>query len=322
MSAPRITTLVALVLAAFTFAGSAQAAWPEKPITLVVPFSAGGGTDATGRFLAAGLERELGVPVNVVNRTGASGFTGHTAMAEAAPDGYTIGIVTSVIGKFHWVGQSDLDYRGITPLIMYNLDPAGFQVNAESPLRDLAGALKALSANPGDYLISGGSQLGAWHMAFINLAMSQGMDPAAFRFVPTRGAAPALNELAAGGVSVAPTSLAEAKPLIDAGKLRALAVMDDQRHPLFPDVPTIKEAIGTSVVAGAWRGVAAPAGVPGPVASRLQAALKAVYDSAAFADAMGKRGFGMRFLDQAAFVEFLKENDAAHGRILKALGQI
>lgn len=321
---PRRAVLARTALALFTAlaCGLAQAAWPERPITLIVPFAAGGGTDATGRYIAAGLEQELGVPVNVVNRTGASGFTGHAAMAEADPDGYTLGLITSVIGKFHWVGQSELDYTRITPLIMFNLDPAGFQVPASSPFQDLRGALDALAADPERFTISGGSQLGAWHMAFIRLVMTQDMDPARFRFVPTRGAAPALNELAAGGVDIAPTSLAEAKGLLDAGKLRALAVMDAERHPLFPDVPTVAEQLGVSVVDGAWRGLAAPAGLPADITARLTAALQTVYQSESFQSAMRKQGFGLRWLDRPEFIEFLKENDDAHGRILKALGVI
>ena len=122
-------TLGALALA--FAAGSAQAAWPERPITLIVPWGAGGGTDATARIIASLLEKELGQPVNVVNRTGGSGVVGHQAIAAAAPDGYTIGLITVEIAMMHWQGLTDLTPASYTPIGLVNMDPAGLQVRAD-----------------------------------------------------------------------------------------------------------------------------------------------------------------------------------------------
>ena len=112
--------------------GSAAAAYPERPITMIVPWGAGGGTDATGRILATLMEKELGVPVSVVNRTGGSGVIGHSAIATAAPDGYTLGVVTVEIGMMHWQGLTELTYQDYTPLALYNADAAGLQVRTDS----------------------------------------------------------------------------------------------------------------------------------------------------------------------------------------------
>ena len=113
----------------------AQAQWPNRPVTLVCPWGAGGGTDATARIVAAMLEKSLGQPVNVVNRTGGSGVVGHAAIASATPDGYTMGIITSEICMLHWQGLTQVNYRNFTPLGLMNNDPAGIQVAVNSPHR-------------------------------------------------------------------------------------------------------------------------------------------------------------------------------------------
>src|SRR5215204_4450786 len=109
---------------------SARAAYPERPITIIVPWAAGGGTDATARIIGSLLEKELGQPVNVVNRTGGNGVVGHAAIASAAPDGYTIGLITVEITMMHWQGLTDLSGASYTPIGLVNADPAGLQIAA------------------------------------------------------------------------------------------------------------------------------------------------------------------------------------------------
>ena len=125
MNASFLRALAAAALALLGFVSpAALGAYPERPITLIVPWGAGGGTDATGRIIAALLEKELSQPVNVVNRTGGSGVVGHAAIASAAPDGYTIGIVTVEIGMMHWQGLTELNGASYTPIGLVNADPA------------------------------------------------------------------------------------------------------------------------------------------------------------------------------------------------------
>ncbi len=121
----------------------ARAAFPERPITLIVPWAAGGGTDAVARQVAMMLEREFKQPVNVVNRTGGSGVVGHTAIATAAPDGYTFGLITLEINQMHWVGLTDLTYEGFTLLALVNQDLAALFVKTDSPHQDREGAVRA-----------------------------------------------------------------------------------------------------------------------------------------------------------------------------------
>src|SRR5882757_7665323 len=127
--------LFALAAASLLGAGIAQAAFPERPITLIVPWAAGGGTDAVARQIANMLERDLKQPVNVVNRTGGSGVVGHQAIATAAPDGYTFGLITLEINLMHWVGLTELTWEGYTPLALVNQDLAGIFVKTDSPFK-------------------------------------------------------------------------------------------------------------------------------------------------------------------------------------------
>ena len=131
-----IKTLAAALLAVGLFgAAPARAAFPEQPITLIVPWAAGGGTDAIARMIGSMMEKEWKQPVNVVNRTGGSGVVGHQAIATARPDGYTIGLITLEINMMHWVGLTDLTHEGYTPFALINTDAAAIHVNRTRPSR-------------------------------------------------------------------------------------------------------------------------------------------------------------------------------------------
>ena len=311
----------ALGVALVSSGAMAQGEFPEAPLTVIVPSAAGGGTDASVRILAKGLEDELGVPVNVVNRSPA--LPGHLAIINAEPDGYTIGAVFSVIGKFHWLGEADVSYEDLTPLIHYNLDAAGVVIDADDErFASLEDLLAQMRSDPSALMASGGAVYGAWHTAWLQLLQDHDIPIEDVRFIPSRGAAPALAELAGGGIDVAPVSVVEARGLADAGEVEVLAFMGPERHPLFPEVPTVGEITGTETVAGAWRGIAGPAGIPEDRARILEEALTNVYESEAFQNQMERAGFGLLFRDSEAFAEFLAENDAFHGRFLKTVGAI
>ena len=198
-------------------AGSAQAAWPERPVQVIVPWAAGGGTDATGRIIAKMLQDEFKQPFNVVNRTGGGGVVGHAAISQAPADGYTIGVITIEIGTFKWLGQSDLSgSKDFTPIALYNFDPGAFYVASNSPFKNAKEVVAALKANPRTYKLASGSAIGgAWHMAFGSMLLKAGVDPGQFNWIASQGAAPALQELVAGGTDIVPCSLPEAKALLE-----------------------------------------------------------------------------------------------------------
>lgn len=302
------------------FTGCALAAYPERPITLIVPWGAGGGTDATARIIGTLLEKELGQPVNVVNRTGGSGVVGHAAIASASPDGYTIGMITVEIGMMHWVGLTKLSGVSYTPIGIVNADPSGVQVRADAPYQDVNDLVKAIKANPGKFKASGTGQGGIWQLAIAGMLRDLKLDPASVPWVPSNGAAPGLQDLIAGGVEIVPCSLPEARSLIDAGKVKSLAVMADKRSALFPNVPTLKEETGSNWTMAAWRGIAAPKGLPKDVTDTLAAAIKKIVASKDYTDFMAKQGFGVIYESPADMAKFMAKSDADLGATMKAVG--
>lgn len=300
---------------------SAQANYPTRPVQVIVPWGAGGGTDATARIVAAVLEKDLGQPFNVVNRTGGSGVVGHSAIATAAPDGYTIGMITVEISMMHWQGLTDLKPTSYTPLALMNEDPPGIQVKSDSPyktVRELSDAIK--SNPPGKFKASGTGQGGIWHLALVGWLQAIGLKADHVPWVPSNGAAPAMQDLAAGGIDIVTCSVPEARAMLDAGRARSLAIMAPQRNPAFPDVPTLKESMGIDYSTGAWRGIAGPKGMPQPIADKLTASLRKVYESKEFKEFMSAQGFGMVWGNAAEFEKFMDAGNKRMGEAMKAAG--
>lgn len=296
-------------------------AWPSRPVTFVCPWGAGGGTDQTARIVASILERQLKQPFGVVNRTGGSGVVGHQAISGAAPDGYTIGMITVEITMMHHQGLTELNPTSYTPLALMNEDPPGVTVSSASPyktVKELADAIKA--APPGKFKASGTGQGGIWHLALVGWLQAMGLKPDHVAWVPSNGAAPAMQDLAANGLDLVTCSIPEARAIIDAGKARALAIMSSARNPIFKDVPTLNESLGINYSVGAWRGIAAPKGLPADIQTKLVAALKSAYESKEFQDFMAARGFGVKFADPAGFAAFMADGDKKMASAMAAAG--
>ena len=298
----------------------AAAAWPERPVTLIVPWSAGGGTDATGRMIGSLLEKELGQPINVVNRTGGGGVVGHSAIATAKPDGYTIGVVTVEIGMMHWAGLTELTGTDYTPIALYNADAAGVLVRADSDWTSARDVLDAIAADPGAHKSSGTGQGGIWHLAMAGMLNAADLPPDASPWVPSDGAAPGLQELVAGGVDVVTCSIVEASGLIDAGKVKSLAIMSGDRQDAFADVPTLAESADIDWQMAAWRGLAGPAGLPEDVTATLTAAFEKAWNSAEFKEFMEGRGFGLEWKPGEEFATWMADSDASLGEVMQAVG--
>lgn len=313
--------LAALCALALALAGCETSKdYPSRPITILVPWSAGGGTDAIARIIASLMEKDLGQPVNVVNRTGGNGVIGHQAVAGAPPDGYTLGFITTEIAMLHWQGLTALKPGDFTPIALMNFDPAGVQVRADSRYATLQDLLDDIRKRPGRIKATGCGHGCIWHVSFFGLLADKKIEAGSVSWVPSNGAAPGLLDLVAGGVDVVPCSLPEARSLIDAGKVRSLAIMDAKRAPLFPDVPTLQEAVGSGWTLGAWRGVAGPKGLPQPIVDRLAASLKMVYEAREYRDFMASRGFGLLWGDPQQFAEYMKQSDEAMGRTMREVG--
>ena len=298
----------------------AYAAYPERPITMIVPWGAGGGTDAVARFIASELEKDLKQPINVVNRTGGSGVVGHTAISSAAPDGYTIGLITVEIAMMKHVGLTTLGPDGFTPIGLVNYDPTALFVASDSKIKDVKDLLEQAKANPGKLKASGTGQGGIWHLGLAGMLVDAKLAGNAVGWVPSQGAAPGLQDLVAGGIELAACSLPEARSLVEAGKVRPLVLMSPTPDNVFPKVPLLKDVTGSNWTTGAWRGVAGPKGLPADVTAKLEASVKKAYESKAYQDFLKSRGFGAQYADAKGFGEFMAKEDKSKGEVMKAVG--
>lgn len=303
------------------------AAWasdyPSRPITMVVPWGAGGGTDATARMISALLERKLGQPVNVVNRTGGAGVVGHSAIATAQPDGYTLGIVTVEITMMHQMGLTQLTHADYTPLGLMNADSPAVTVGASSGYADIASLTEAIRASePGTFTASGTGQGGIWHLALVGWLQALGLAPDHVTWVPSEGSAPAMQDLIAGGVDIVTVSLAETKAMVDAGRAVNLALMGAERAASHPDLPTLAEAGGGDFSLATWRGVAGPRDLPQDIADRVAAALAGIAEDPEFTEFMDSRGFNIAYLDPAAHATMMAEADEQMAGTMAAAGLV
>lgn len=313
-----IAALAALVA---TPALAQECSWnPERAVTYIVPWGAGGGTDANSRMLASMLEARFGVPFNVVNRTGGNGVTGHSAIANAEPDGYTVGAVTVEINTMHHVGLTDLTRNDITPIALVDIVPSSVLVKADSEFDSLEELLEHAKANPGTLTASGTSQGGIWHLALAGMLNAEGIDPDAIRWIPSQGAAPALQELMAGGVDVATPALSEGKSLIEQGEIKALAYMHTDRMEALPDVPTTAELLDSGWTLAAFITISGPGGLPDEIRCAYEQAVLEIVDTQEWADFKASRGADVVKMGSEELAAFMAESDEALGATIEAIG--
>jgi tripartite-type tricarboxylate transporter receptor subunit TctC len=317
------TLLTATALAALATVAAAQedCGWaPERAVTYIVPWGAGGGTDAHSRALAAMMEERLGVPFNVVNRTGGNGVTGHSAIATADPDGYTVGAATVEITMMHHAGLTEMTPADFTPLALLDVGPASVVVKADSQFETLEDLIAHAEENPGELTGSGTSQGGIWHLALAGMLQSHGLEPDAIRWIPSQGAAPAMQELLAGGVDVVTPALSEAKAIIESGEARGLAFMNAERNEALPDVPTVEEATGTAHTLASFISFAGPAGLPEEVACAYGEAAAEVLASEEWAEFKASRGAPVVSEDREALAARYEETSTMMGETMSAIG--
>lgn len=310
----------ALGAAAMLLAAGPASAFPDRPVQLIVPWAAGGGMDSVMRIFAAGFEAELKQPVNVINRTGGGGITGHTAIATATPDGYTVGGISPEISFFKTLGMGELTVDSVDAFSRVSLIPAGVTVKADSPLKTPADYLKAVKESPkGTFMASGTGVGGSWHIASGGLLKAAGIAPDAVKWVPSNGGAPALNDLVAGGLSVFTGSPIEAKAMLEAGRVRTILLMTNERHPNFPNVPSAKEA-GIDWTYENWFALAGPKGIPADRRKILFDAAERTMQRPEVRKAMADRGITPVWDKPGEFAAYVKTFTERGNAVLKDLG--
>ena len=317
---PRFTSrairVLLLLTAVLGLAGCRQErGYPNRPIFLICPWAAGGGTDQVSRQVAGLLEQELGVPVNVINATGGAGVTGHTRGAMAKPDGYTLTMMTIEIHMLHHRGLTNVSHEDFEPVALLNTDATAVLVPADSPWQSLEDLEQAIRARPGQLSASGTVKGGIWHLGLAQWLLAVGLKPSDVHWSGMNGAAPSLQELMGGTLHFVCCSLPEAYPQLKDGNLRCLGVMAEERVPQFPDVPTFKEQ-GLNCTTAGWRGIALPKGTSPEIVNRLATALERVVEDEQFRELMGRRAFNITWKPPEKFAKSLDEGDIWFGQML------
>jgi len=307
-----------LFAALFAFATPATADFPEKDITLIVPWSAGGGTDTIARALAKHGKKHLGVNVNVVNKTGGQGTIGMGATKLARPDGYSVGMITFGLSTYKQMGLSDISYRDYELLQLLNQSSAALSVKADSQFKTLDDLMKYAKENPGIVTLGHTGAGAAWHLSAASLGVLHDVE---FNYIPFDGGAPTRTAMLGGHVSVVATGIDEVKQLSEAGQVRILAVNSLTRHPAFPDTPTLEEA-GYKLDAPVldWRGLALPKGVPADRVKILEAGFKKMFEDPEFVEFTESVGLVLVYEDAKGFEGFLSGMEEALAPTLDAVG--
>ena len=262
-------------------AANAQAAYPSKPVTLVVPFTPGGSVDNSGRLMADRLSRELGVPVLVDNKGGAGGAMGSVYVAKAKPDGYTLIVTSQSTHVVNPAVNPNLPYDAVkdfAPITLIDRLANVLLVNADLPVRSFAELVKYAQANPGKLNYA---SAGTGSVSHLSMELMKNQAKLPMTHIPYRGSGVALSDLLAGQVQLTWNNLSSNLANIRNGKLRALAVAAPQRVSQLPDVPTFAELKLPDLNLTSWTGLAAPANTPAPIIERLyQATRKVLQDPA------------------------------------------
>lgn len=299
----------------------AQAAFPSRPLQLVVPAPAGSRHGLSARLFAEYLAKEVGQPVEVVNPENTPALT-YGLMAGAKPDGYTLGYATVELTMLHWRGLSDIKHTDFTPLALLCEDPAGIHVRADSPWQSAKELADHIKANPGKLKASSTPAGGIWHLSTASWLGAVGLVPSVLPWIPAAGPAAAVEEMMLGAYDIIVCSTPEVRATPQAKQLRTLAVMARQRIPRFADIPTIQQAMGSAHVAGAWRGLIAPKNLDPAIAVTVTAAAKRAWDNKEFQAVMQRRGYMQAWLAGQDFALYMADSDAKLGATLKATGVV
>jgi tripartite-type tricarboxylate transporter receptor subunit TctC len=302
---------------------AAQAAFPTKPITMVVPFPPGGLADIVARPVAEAMSRDLGQPVVVENKGGAGGGIGMGQVAKAPADGYTILMALSsysVLPEADTIlGRSPMySYQALRPIARFTADPTVLAVRADAPWKTVKEFVDFAKANPGKVTYGSSGNYGTMHVPMEILAQNAGIK---MTHVPFTGAGPAVVALLGGQIDAVSSGPATVLQHVKAGKLRVLAHWGTARLDALPDVPTLKEA-GYNADYAQWSGLFIPAGVPEPVAQRLRAAARAAGNDPKVKEVILNAGSPVMFQDTPDFEKYVQSDVQRMSGVVKKMGKV
>lgn len=274
-------------------------------IEMIVPWASGGGTDRTARQLASQAGDQSDASYFVSNVTGGSGSAGFRRVANAEPDGSTVGVLTVEVCTISHLDISDVAPDDFKAVMQYNFDPASLTVHEDEPYDTIEGFIEH-AQNSDDTIQISNSGIGAiWHLSAASFAQAAGISDS-INHIGYDGGAPATTAVVNGEVDATSASAAEVAPQVEDGPLKILGVMGEEPVSIFPETPTFRDA-GYDITVGAWRGLGVPAETPDETVSMLHDTYKSVYDSESFKQFMNNNGFGLVYRDQTQFDEFMKQ---------------
>jgi tripartite-type tricarboxylate transporter receptor subunit TctC len=306
---------VILGIAAAAGPAAAQSPYPSKPVTLIVPYSAGGRTDLTGRLIAQSLKSHLGQPVVVENRPGAGGVIGAKELGRAAPDGYALGLFSTGFVVTQYTMPAATTLREYEAIALVNVDPAVLGVSAASGHRTVADVITFARANPGKLKV--GVQSGASsHLFAAAFARAAGIT---VTYVPFKGDAENVVALAGGHIDAFVSVPVAFRSMVDAGKVRLVAVAAEKPLPGFESVPTFRTE-GVDLVIGSWHGVFGPRALAPAAIEVVERALRAAAADPELRQSADRLLIGIQFRDRARFKAFLQEEDERVRRLVQEVG--
>ena len=289
-------------------------AYPAKPVELVVPYPAGGGTDVLGRAFAMAAMKHLSQPLIVMNKPGAAGAIGWADVLNGKEPGYKVALLATDLMTQPNMGLTKITYQDFTPIARLNYDPAAITVRADAPWKTVEEFVAA--AKKGEFRIGNGGNGSTWHLAAAAVEDKTG---AKFTHVPFAGANPAALSLLGGHIEAITVSAAEVYPHVAAGKLRVLGVMSDQRIKGFENVPTLKER-GLDIQIGTWRGLAVPKGTSPEIVAALRTMAAETAKEPSLREALDKQNMGYAYADGDAFGAVMARDHAYYGALIQKLG--
>ncbi|MGZ0656471.1 tripartite tricarboxylate transporter substrate binding protein [Coraliomargarita sp. W4R53] len=291
--------------------------FPNRPVLLICPFSAGGGSDMLARGLARAAEADLGQNITVNNVTGGGGAVGFVAGLLAPPDGHTVTMITIELVSLPLQGLVPFQPDEFAPILRLNMDPAALAVRADCPANTFEEFIEW--SKRGDVLSVGNSGPGTvWHMAAARLAEAASLE---LNHVPFGGASHAVTALVGGHIDAVTVSPGELRSQILAGQVKILGVMSDHRVSYSPDAPTFTE-LGYPLVFGTWRGLAVPRETPPEIRARLAEVFSKAAESAELAEFADAAGLNMAVASGSDFALQIENEKAEIGAIMKNLGLI
>ncbi|MCZ8101269.1 MAG: tripartite tricarboxylate transporter substrate binding protein [Burkholderiaceae bacterium] len=300
-----------------------DAAYPSRPVTMVVPFPPGGVADLVGRPVAAALERQLGQPVVVENKAGAGGGLGMQQVARSKPDGHTLLVALSSISILpeadRVLGRPAMyGFRDLVPVARFTADPVVLAVRADAPWKTLADFVADARKRPGQIPYGSSGNYGTMHVPMEMLAGRAGVK---LLHVPYTGAGPAVVGLLGGQVDALATGPSSIVQHLKAGKVRVLGSWGGSRLAALPEVPTLKE-LGLDVEFTQWAGLFVPAGTPEPVVARLRSASKAILSDAQLQQRFETLGTPLQYLDAPEFARFYDHENEVLSEVVRRIGKV